>query len=246
VRVSAAWTGTAISDVTSIGFTAVSAHLDGETCKLSSIEDGMRNLPNWAIQGGGRTDGTAELTPEQWRHVPAGTHTLSVTLNTSVRIAREVMGPGLEHSQQVVVSAPVQVVAPDVSTVSLVVDPKLREAVRQSVAPWPSPWMGTLCLRTPEGQQPPLELGFDVYLKQDGREAVVGSFATENRFPVFWRLLVVPDRFRPGPVDVILRPSNRAAAGSFATRSIWGEEVVFEDVELTAPIPVGPIYPGLK
>jgi hypothetical protein len=149
-------------------------------------------------------------------------------------------GPGLEHNESVVVAAPVQVVAPDVSTVGLVADPKLREAVRRSVAPWAAPVMGTLCLRTPEGLQPPLELAFDVFLRQGGQEAVVGSFATENRFPVFWRLLDVPEGFRPGPVDVILRPSNRAAAGSFATQSIWGEEVVFEGVELTAPARLAP------
>ena len=85
-----------------------------------------------------------------------------------------------------------------------------------------------------------------MYVRQGGKEAVVGSFATENRFPVFWRLLVVPDGFRPGAVDVILRPSNRAAASSFATRSIWGEEVVFAGVELTAPTWPTPTIPEAK
>ena len=245
VRISIGWTGTATDDVTSIGFEAVSAHLDGETGKLSSIAYG-RSKTNWSTKGGGRTDGTAVLAPEQWRRMSDGPHTLFVTLDTSVRIAEELTGPALEHRQQVVVAAPVQVVTPDVSTVSLLVDSKLREDVRRSVAPWPAPAFGTLCLRTPEGQQPPVELGFDVYVRQGGKEAVVGSFATENRFPVFWRLLVVPDGFRPGAVDVILRPSNRAAASSFATRSIWGEEVVFAGVELTAPTWPTPTIPEAK
>jgi hypothetical protein len=70
-----------------------------------------------------------------------------------------------------------------------------------------------------------------------GSQAAVGSFATENRFPVFWGLTEVRKGFTPGLVDLILRPSTRAAARSFATQSIWGEEVVFEGVELTAPVP---------
>jgi hypothetical protein len=242
VRISVGWTGTATGDLTSVGFKAVSARLDNETGELSPIESGRAHT-NWSIKGGGRTDGTAVLAPEHWRRMAVGPHTFDITLDTSLRIAREFTGPGLEHRQQVVVSAQVQVVPPEVSTVGLIVDPKLREAVRRSVAPWHSPYMGNLCLRTPQGEQPPVELGFDVYLRQRGREAVVGSFATEDRFPVFWRLLGVPEGFQPGAVDVILRPSNRAAAGSFATRSIWGEEVVFERVELAAPSSPTPTIP---
>jgi hypothetical protein len=100
-----------------------------------------------------------------------------------------------------------------------------------------------LCLRAAEREQLPIELAFDVYIRQGGKEAMVGSFATEKRLPVLWCLPEVPDGFRPGAVDVILPPSNRAAAGSFGTRSIWGEEFVFEGVEMTAPVRIE-LFPG--
>jgi hypothetical protein len=132
-------------------------------------------------------------------------------------------------------------------TVSLVDRPELRAAVEQSLRADPigagvRPSDGTatpgLLHVSVNANHPPMDLAFDMFLRFEGREVPMGSVEFRSAQSSGSEISTDLDVLRgahPDHVDVILRPSIRAAANTLDITSIWNVEVVLKDVPAHGP-----------
>jgi hypothetical protein len=80
---------------------------------------------------------------------------------------------------------------------------------------------------------PPLNGAFDIIIQADGTEWNLGSFTARKGAVTAFRAERWANNFSAKRIDVILRPSVRAAKWTADLTRIWGEEIVFRDVPVT-------------
>jgi len=119
----------------------------------------------------------------------------------------------------------------DATTVTYIVDDKRRESIRRALdLNKVTVYGGTTLLAYPalNSRNCPVDVAFTAFMREGGREWLMGTFSTSN-----FNFLMPSaglDGFSANVVDVILRPSVEEAKTTPDLTSIWGEEIIFENV----------------
>lgn len=210
-----------------VSLEGVELRVDGQLRANPTLRTDWRNIPNWAIQGGGDRETFVSLGDDVWKEIKPGLHTLALVIVASVEFEppRERKTPReLTWYGEWALPSPLQIVPPEIQTVQTIVDAQLRERVRECLQPLRAGnglEIGTIKTKAP------IDLAFDVILQQDGREICVGSFTEMKEHTLYWSTMKIPRGFEVMKSDVILRPSTRQAATEMSIETIWGEPVVF-------------------
>lgn len=225
--------GAASRDVTSIDLHVESTAVDGIAANSDDVRYDQRIIPDWAVQGGGDASGAATLSPQQWAtSLSEGPHTL--TCLVSVQLSLMPSGASLTKpspctwQRTITLTAPFTVVSADTPTVQLIVDPTMRDAVRRCLIPrkddskdYPNlPRLGQ------EHGRAPMDMAFDVYLRNGKREVPLGPAVIKAGSSATYLHTLPPDADLR-TCDVIFRPSNAQAARHFGMTRIWGEPITF-------------------
>jgi hypothetical protein len=80
--------------------------------------------------------------------------------------------------------------------------------------------------------RPPVDLAFDVILRADGIDWLAGSFAARSGEHFIARAQRVLNGFTARQVDIVLRPSPETALYTIDVQRIWGEEIVFQAIDV--------------
>jgi hypothetical protein len=112
----------------------------------------------------------------------------------------------------------------------LVVDPALRERVRDCVS---SNLSGTRRIEQREGHSflsvrasgPPIAVGFDVWVLDGTRQTLLGSIACRPREFGWSSLDAILWHLQSDSVTIVLKPNPAAAHTLLDETEIWGEEV---------------------
>jgi hypothetical protein len=78
---------------------------------------------------------------------------------------------------------------------------------------------------------PPVDFAFDVFVRYGGKEYPMGQVSCRSGPGMnCYGIVIVASDPAPKQIDVILRPSRQAAAGTVGLYSYWNKEIVFKNV----------------
>lgn len=109
-------------------------------------------------------------------------------------------------------------------------DPRLAAAVRaavnlESLDSYAGDLEGSVSIKSP-----PVNLAFDVFVRYGGAEYQVGEVTGSAGEDTDIMFSGRPKEPVPGAVDVILRPSEKAARGTVDMYTYWNQELVYTNV----------------
>lgn len=198
--------------------------------KLTELRTGIRNIPDWAVQGGGGGEVTVKVPLSAWDALQVGEQHVEVTLHATVQMARANFRPA-KWEGALTLSVPLRIVDPDNEIVQLTLDPELRDQMWKCFRPGIHPSSAEYFLMLGDNARPPFEYAFDVIARSSKGETKLGSFHTQSYWsPLPYTVVRAPENFHEDQFDVVLRPSQDEAARSIDLVKIWGEEIVYNDV----------------
>ena len=164
-----------------------------------------------------------------------GPQTTQFPISVLVYEPTDQMPPKLLFTQNLQLNGKWTLIPASQPSVALVVDPKLRAAVRASILTrqtwlerFSDPGLAKKRAILSFESYPPIDCAFDVILRSGGREWKAGEITATNGIAGKSELVDVPRDH----VDVILRPNAALAAESTTMSRIWGEEVAIPNVKV--------------
>ncbi len=217
----------------------------GFWAKLTMIGGGVDGKPGQSNAGGSSSwggFGTGSIGSSLECRVP-GKHEISLTFGVEIFNGpfNSAGGAPLYRSNRTLTSSFEVLAAKPQNLVQPIFDPKLAGAIKAVIAP-ESFHFSARNENSFQGNihffAAPVNLAFDVYVRYGGKEHQLGAVTCSarngplsNDYSVFGK--GTPPV--PGTVDVILRPSEKAARGTADLYSFWNQELVYPNVPVAQP-----------
>jgi hypothetical protein len=199
--------------------------IDGKIVSGSPGAEGEFSSP-----GGGFASNTSTNCP------PVGKHAFGETLHVEIfggSMRRPPGGPALFTTTRVLTGSFEVVPAGSKDVIKALFDPSRQAAVEAAVSTAGFAYAhGSRQLNgSINFTNPPVDLAFDVFVRYGGKEFPMGQVNCRGApgMDGYGIVSVVSDP-APKQIDVILRPSRAAAAGTVGLYSYWNKEMVFKSV----------------
>jgi hypothetical protein len=169
---------------------------------------------------------------------PPGKHEMAATVTVEVFQGQPGVTPGnsIYHGDQTT-TAPFEVLAtrPD-NFLTPVSDPKLVPLVQAAMVVQSMRFVSTnhnLLECQIQVNSAPTDLAFDVFASYGGVERSLGSLTVAQGGTTSYGVSGDDNPLPPAAVDIILRPSEKAARNSVMLKSYWNQEVVIQNVPVS-------------
>jgi len=217
--------------------TATELDIDGIPCDASNLQNMERNMPNWAVQGGGSGGKSIDLPAAALASLADGPHKVHVLGKLHVSITSP---SGTATCNFAAAATTTFFLAPaDSQEVKLLHDPSIRPLMPTAfrVSKLTASPQGDVTMSL-ESKNVPCTFLCDILLRSRGREwnlSLPGAHAeyfgpSGGSMGTYGAQL---DGFDANSVDIILRPNLKEAEKTLSVNAIWGEDVVFNSVPVS-------------